>query len=53
MPAVDKAVAGLNSLLDINTEETLITVQTRKQRIKRFETFNQAAQTSVCVICCY
>jgi len=47
---VDKAVAGLKSLLDINPEEHRITLRTREQRIRRFEVFNQAAQTSVCII---
>jgi len=50
MPAVDKAVAGLKSLLDINPEENFITVRTRKQRVERFEMFNQVAQRSVSVI---
>ena len=43
-------MAGLKSLLDINPEESLITLRTREQRIERFEIFNQAAQTSVCVV---
>lgn len=49
-PAVDKAVAGLKSLLDINPEESVITLRTHEQRIERFKVFDQAAQTSVCVI---